>query len=234
MDVKLLIAIGIVLLIAAVALFLIIRKRNPEKPSGPSPESGEGTETPEGPQVTGHPEEQEPAVKEPEIEAVTETEAETEPEPETEPETVPEGKEEPAEPEAEQLPEEEPGPAAEVAGPQEEIKPSPADEIFLEKLQGIVAENVSDQEFDTRVLIESMGLSRTMLFNKVKELTGLNLQNYINKMRMEKAMELMKTTSIPLAEVAEKCGFATPRYFSTSFKNYTGKTPSQFKKELFS
>lgn len=232
MDVKLLIAIGIVLLIAAVALFLIIRKRNPEKPSWPSPESGEGTETPEGPQGTGHPEEQEPAVKEPEIDAGTETEAESEPE--AEPETVPEGKEEPAEPEVEQFPEEEPGPAAEVAEPQEEIKPSPADEIFLEKLQGIVAENVSDQEFDTRVLIDSMGLSRTMLFNKVKELTGLNLQNYINKMRMEKAMELMKTTSIPLAEVAEKCGFATPRYFSTSFKNYTGKTPSQFKKELFS
>lgn len=232
MDVKLLIAIGIVLLIVAVALFFIIRKRNPERPSGPSPESGEGTETPEGPQGTGRPEEQEPAVKEPEIEAGTETEAESEPE--AEPETVQEGKEEPAEPEAERIPEEEPGPAAEVAGPQEEIKPSPADEIFLEKLQGIVAENVSDQEFDTRVLIDSMGLSRTMLFNKVKELTGLNLQNYINKMRMEKAMELMKTTSIPLAEVAEKCGFATPRYFSTSFKNYTGKTPSQFKKELFS
>lgn len=230
MDVKLLIAIGIVLLIAAVALFFIIRKRNPEKPSGPSPESGEGTETPEGPQATQLPEEQKPAVKEPEIEAVAETEPEAEPEAENEPE----GKEEPAEPEAEQLPEEGPGPAAEVAGPQEEFKPSPADEIFLEKLQGIVAENVSDQEFDTRVLIESMGLSRTMLFNKVKELTGLNLQNYINKMRMEKAMELMKTTSLPLAEVAEKCGFATPRYFSTSFKNYTGKTPSQFKKELFS
>lgn len=232
MDVKLLIAIGIVLLIAAVALFFIIRKRNPEKPSGQSPEFWEGTETPEGPQGTGRPEEQEPAVKEPEIEAGTETEAESEPE--AEPETVQEGKEKPAEPEAERFPEEEPGPAAEVAEPQEEIKPSPADEIFLEKLQDIVAENVSDQEFDTRVLIDSMGLSRTMLFNKVKELTGLNLQNYINKMRMEKAMELMKTTSIPLAEVAEKCGFATPRYFSTSFKNYTGKTPSQFKKELFS
>lgn len=223
MDVKFLIAIGLVLLIAAVALFFIIRKRDSGKVSGPSPESVTGTETSGGPQAAGHPEEPEPSKKEPEAES----------EPEAAPETEPEGNEEPAEPEACQLSEEEPEPAAEVSEAQKEVKLSPADGIFLEKLQTIVAGNVSDPEFDTRVLIDSMGLSRTMLFNKVKELTGLNLQNYINKMRMEKAMELMKTTSIPLSEVAEKCGFATPRYFSTSFKNFTGKTPSQFKKEFF-
>ena len=75
-------------------------------------------------------------------------------------------------------------------------------------------------------------MSRTVLYNKVKQLTGMNLQNYVNKCRMEYVIEKMRTTDLPLAEIAEQSGFNSPRYFSTSFKNYTGMTPSQYKKDV--
>lgn len=108
---------------------------------------------------------------------------------------------------------------------------SPADEIFMKKFEKVINDNISNPDLDVKFIVDSFATSRTVLFNKVKQLTGMNLQNYINKCRMDYVINLMKTTSLPLADIAKKSGFASPRYFSTSFKNYTGMTPSQYKKE---
>ena len=113
----------------------------------------------------------------------------------------------------------------------EETTFSSADEKFLEKFSKLVSDNISDPDLDSKFLVDNMGMSRTVLFNKVKQLTGLNLQNYVNKVRMEYVIKLMSTTSMSLGEIAEKAGFSSPRYFSTSFKNYTGVTPTQYKKD---
>lgn len=109
---------------------------------------------------------------------------------------------------------------------------SSADEAFLKKFDDIVQKYISDPELEVGRIVNEIGMSRTVLFNKVKQLTGLNIQGYINKCRMEYVIKLMSSTDLPLADIAERSGFSTPRYFSTSFKNYTGKTPSQFKKEM--
>ncbi len=108
---------------------------------------------------------------------------------------------------------------------------SSADEQFLSKFEKLVSDNISKPELDTKFLVDNMSMSRTVLFNKVKQLTGMNIQNYVNKVRMEYVINLMNTTSLPLGEIAEKSGFSSPRYFSTSFKNYTGVTPTQYKKD---
>ena len=112
-----------------------------------------------------------------------------------------------------------------------EVTFSSADEAFLNKFDALIKENISNPELDTQMLLDGMEISRTVLFNKVKQLTGLNIQGYVNKMRMDYVIDLMKTTDLSLGEIAEKSGFSSPRYFSTSFKNYTGMTPSQYKKE---
>lgn len=108
---------------------------------------------------------------------------------------------------------------------------SSADEIFLQKFHTVVTENISDPDLDIRTIVKSMGMSRTLIYNKITQLTGLNIKEYVNKARMEHVINLLKTTDLPLGVVAEKSGFNSPRYFSTAFKNYTGKTPSRYKKE---
>lgn len=113
----------------------------------------------------------------------------------------------------------------------EETTFSSADENFLQKFNKLVQDNISDPDLDSKFLVDNMGMSRTVLFNKVKQLTGLNLQNYVNKTRMEYVIKLMSTTNLSLGEIAEKSGFSSPRYFSTSFKNYTGVTPTQYKRD---
>ena len=54
---------------------------------------------------------------------------------------------------------------------------------------------------------------------------------YINKLRMEKAITLMSSGQYCVNEIAAMVGFNTPRYFSTAFKQYTGLTPTQFKSQ---
>lgn len=109
---------------------------------------------------------------------------------------------------------------------------SSADENFMIAFEKLVRDNISNSKLDIRMLVEGMNMSRTVLFNKVKQLTGMNLQNFVNKCRMEYVIEMMKKSDLPLAEIAEQSGFNSPRYFSTSFKNYTGMTPSQYKREV--
>lgn len=109
---------------------------------------------------------------------------------------------------------------------------SSADENFMTAFEKLVRDNIGNSDLDMRMLVEGMNMSRTVLYNKVKQLTGMNLQNYVNKCRMEYVIEKMRTTDLPLAEIAEQSGFNSPRYFSTSFKNYTGMTPSQYKKDV--
>ena len=65
---------------------------------------------------------------------------------------------------------------------------------------------------------------------KVKQLTGMTPNDYIRKIRLEKAAELLLTTNMTAAEVAYKVGFDDQYYFSKSFKRYFGQPPSQYRK----
>lgn len=121
-----------------------------------------------------------------------------------------------------------------LGGPEVEQPAPPVEETFMEKFERVVRENITNPNLDVHYIVDALGTSRTVLFNRVKEATGMNLQNYINKCRMENVIELMKTTSLPLGDIAERSGFATPRYFSTAFKNFTGMTPSEYKKKMCS
>lgn len=109
---------------------------------------------------------------------------------------------------------------------------SNADEKFLLKLNKIIIENLDNPQLDVLFLCNEIGMSRSSLYSKLKIITGMGVNDYINKLRMEKALFLISTTDMTITEVAEILGFSTLRYFSTTFKQYTGKTPSSYKEEL--
>lgn len=109
---------------------------------------------------------------------------------------------------------------------------SQADETFLLKLNEVIQTHLAETHLDVALLCKEMAMSRASLYNKVKALTGISANEYVNKLRMEKAISLIRTTSLPFTEIAEQVGFSTPSYFSTAFKQYTGCTPTQYKKEL--
>lgn len=111
----------------------------------------------------------------------------------------------------------------------EESTISLTDETFLIKLNSIIQENIDNTNLGIQFICQEVGLGRSSLYNKLKALTGMGANEYISKLRIEKAITLISGTDMPFSEIAEKTGFTTPSYFSTTFKQYTGETPSQYK-----
>ena len=113
----------------------------------------------------------------------------------------------------------------------EESTFSQADETFLLKLNKIILEHLDSSHLDVTFICKEIGMSRASLYNKLKALTDMGANDYINKFRMEKAITLITSTALSFTEIAEKVGFTTSRYFSTAFKQYTGETPTQYKEK---
>ena len=82
-------------------------------------------------------------------------------------------------------------------------------------------------------MIISIGLaiSRASLYNKVKALTGMGVNDYINRIRIERSVYLLTNTDMSINDISYEVGFSYPRYFSTSFKQMKGMTPTRFKEE---
>lgn len=108
---------------------------------------------------------------------------------------------------------------------------SSGDEQFMKKLNHSLEKHIANVELDIPLLCKEIGISRASLYNKLKEITGMGANEYINKYRLEKAILLIKNSSLNFSEIADQTGFSTARYFSTLFKQYTGKTPTQYKAE---
>lgn len=113
----------------------------------------------------------------------------------------------------------------------EESTISQADETFLLKLNHIIVENLDNSSLDVPLICKEIGMSRASLYNKLKAITDMGANDYVNKFRMEKAISLIITTELTVTEIAEKVGFTTSRYFSTAFKQYTGDTPTHYKEK---
>ena len=113
---------------------------------------------------------------------------------------------------------------------------SPADfgseeEAFIIRFNKIVSEHLSDPELDQQFICRELGVSRALLYNKMKAITGTGAKEYITRIRIEKAKNLMENPSLSIADIAEMTGFTSQSYFSTAFKSQTGMTPSQYRQK---
>ena len=114
--------------------------------------------------------------------------------------------------------------------PQEEQIEGP-DDKFLKHLREILDKNLLDTDFNVTKLAREIGMSRPVLFRKIKMLTGLSVIDLIRSVRLKKAEMILRQRKMSISEVAFAVGFNDPRYFSKSFKEQYGKSPSQFVEE---
>jgi AraC-like DNA-binding protein len=106
------------------------------------------------------------------------------------------------------------------------------DERFILQLNKIISDHLGDPELDQVMLCREMGMSRALLYNKMKAITGAGAKEYITRIRIEKAKSLIESTDLSIADISEMTGFSSQSYFSTAFKNYTGKTPTKYKQDI--
>jgi len=110
----------------------------------------------------------------------------------------------------------------------EKLTLSPLDEEVLKKAMEIMEQHLDDVEFSTEEFAREMCMSRSSLHLKMKALTGESTNDFIRKIRFNRACKLLKEGRYTVAEISVMVGFSTPSYFATSFKKYFGCLPSEY------
>lgn len=106
------------------------------------------------------------------------------------------------------------------------------DNKFLQQLTRILDDNINDADFNVAKLVTEIGMSRPVLFRKVKILTGMSVIDLIRSTRLKKAEMLLRQKKMSISEVAFTVGFNDPKYFSKSFHAQFGTTPSKYMESI--
>jgi signal transduction histidine kinase/DNA-binding response OmpR family regulator len=102
------------------------------------------------------------------------------------------------------------------------------DEKFLRKAKDIVTHHISDHLFGVEQMAERMNLSRAQLFRKLKAISGLSPNEFINDIRLLHAAELIRAKADTLAQICYSVGFNEQSYFAKRFKKKFGVNPSEY------
>ena len=119
--------------------------------------------------------------------------------------------------------------ATQIASPQ----PSSAhlENDFLKQINEIIQENIQKKDI-SHILFKELAMSRSQVYRKIKALTDLSTTNYIKKVRIKKAYNLLSESSESISEIAYLVGFKDPAHFSRAFKTEYGISPRSFRATL--
>jgi AraC-like DNA-binding protein len=106
------------------------------------------------------------------------------------------------------------------------------DDQFLIKINQLIDENLSNEQFSVEDLARGVGLSRSMLHRKLIKLTGKSASDLITEKRLLLAKELLENNVATASEIAYKVGFNSPSYFTKVFKSYFHVSPGDVRKGI--
>jgi len=112
--------------------------------------------------------------------------------------------------------------------PVSEIAHSESDKIFVEKLTQIIKNHISNPDLDVTFLIRELGVSRSLLHLKLKNLADCSTTEFIRSIRLKEAVRLISSGKCNISEAAYETGFSSPTYFTRRFKEYFGKSPREY------
>ena len=110
----------------------------------------------------------------------------------------------------------------------EKIEVKGYDEELMERIMKVVNENLSDSDFNVEKMCDEVGVSRTQLHRKLKEMTGVPTSEFLRNIRLNEAARLIRERKINITQVSYMVGFANNSHFSTAFKKYFGMSPTEY------
>ena len=85
------------------------------------------------------------------------------------------------------------------------------------------------EELDVAALAEMCDLSQYHFIHLFREYTGMSPYAYLTRLRLERAKDLMTSTTMNISEIADAVGYGNPLYFSRLFHKHVGISPSRFR-----
>lgn len=93
-----------------------------------------------------------------------------------------------------------------------------------------------DQNFDQPITINSLSdqvyLSPNYLRSIFKDKTGITIHDYLTRIRLDKATELLADGSLKIQDIAQRVGYESTSYFISLFLKNQGVTPNEYRKSL--
>lgn len=106
-----------------------------------------------------------------------------------------------------------------------------ADEDFLRRAIKVVEDNIDNENFSSQDFADAMHMSRSSLYLRITSVTGESAIQFIRKIRLTRACQMLLERRWTVAEISSKVGFSSPSYFATAFKKYVGCPPAEYGKK---
>ncbi len=116
------------------------------------------------------------------------------------------------------------------ASPHKNHKIGSADKKIIENFTHLMQEHLGDENLTHDTMASMLGLSRSLYYEKIKNLIGLTPNEYLKNIRMHEAAHLLQEGEFTVSEVMLKVGFRDPKYFRDCFKKRYGKSPLEYTK----
>lgn len=101
--------------------------------------------------------------------------------------------------------------------------------LLIREAKEYIAENYSNSDFSLNMIAGYIGVSPSYFSSIFKQGTGQSFIEYLTKVRIDRACELLKCTTLRTSEIGEQVGYNDPHYFSATFKKIMGQSPKDFK-----
>jgi signal transduction histidine kinase/ligand-binding sensor domain-containing protein/DNA-binding NarL/FixJ family response regulator len=110
----------------------------------------------------------------------------------------------------------------------EDLAVNKRDEEFLNKLIDFINSNIADATLDARNISEEFGISRSVLYTKIKALTGQSVHEFVKSIRLKQSLKLLLEGRHTISQVALEVGFNSHSYFDKCFVKQYGVGPKEY------
>lgn len=102
---------------------------------------------------------------------------------------------------------------------------------LIDEAKKYIGENYYCNNFSLNSISNHIGVSASYFSSIFKQETGQSFVEFLTRVRIDKACELLKCTTLRTAEIGEKVGYNDPHYFSAIFKKVVGMSPKDYKSD---
>jgi AraC-like DNA-binding protein len=114
----------------------------------------------------------------------------------------------------------------------DDVTSNNSDIQFMTEITQFVEDNLTNQTLDAEQIITHTALSRTVLYAKMKAITGLGVHEFIRTLRLKRSIKLLLEGELNVSQIAYEVGFNSPSYYVRSFTKQYGNSPKEYLKKL--
>lgn len=110
----------------------------------------------------------------------------------------------------------------------EDLAVNKRDEEFLNQLIDLINRNIANPTLDARQISEEIGISRSVLYSKIKTLTGQSVHEFVKSIRLKQSLKLLLEGRHTISQIALEVGFNSHSYFDKCFVKQYGVGPKEY------